>query len=154
MKKQIIITVIIALLVGIIGFVGGWYKFIKAPELKAQKEVKAQQEQMEQMTRHGEVKEVTENTITIDIDKSGSKETGKQKYRGNEYTSIQIGMQFANQPGELLDLTQWFKKGDYVNMLVKDQQAVLIHRDLRNGEQPLIEDETINESTDEVGDTN
>ncbi len=137
MRKQIIITVIIALLVGIIGFTGGWYKFIKAPELKAQKEVKAQQEQMEQMTRHGEVKEVTENTITIDIEKSGNKETGKQKYQANEYTSIQIGMQFVNQPGKLINLTQWFKKGDYVNMLVKDGQAVLIHRDLRNGEQPI-----------------
>lgn len=149
MKKQIIITVIIALLVGALGFTGGWYKFVKAPELKAQKEVKMQQKQMEQMTRHGEVTEISENTITVEIDKSGNKETGKQKYRTNEYTAIQIGMQFVNQPGEPGNLTQWFKKGDYVDLLVKDGQAVLIHRSLRSGEQPPVAETT--ETTEEGG---
>lgn len=139
MRKQIIITIIIALCVGALGFAGGWYKFIKAPQIKAQKEIKAQQEQMQQMTRHGEVQDLTGNTLTIDIDKSGNKETGKQKYRINEFTSIQIGMQFVNQPGDPIDLTHWFQKGDYVDLLVKDGQAVLIHRDLRSGEELPIE---------------
>lgn len=142
LRKQIIFIVIVAVLAGTLGFAGGWYKFVKAPVLKVQKETRLQQEEMQKMTRHGEITGLTGNGLTLLIDKSGDGKKGEQKYRTNEYTSIQVGMQFVNKSGEPADLTQYFKKGDYVDLLVKDGQAVLIHREARKDDPNATEQPT------------
>jgi len=87
------------------------------------------------MTWHGEIIKLSYNSVTVKVDKSGGEERGKTvKYHINNHSNIQIGMSYVGQPGQKLNLTQYFKVGDYADLLVKDGQAVLIHRDLRSGE--------------------
>jgi hypothetical protein len=70
------------------------------------------------------------------VDKGGGDLGKTVTLRTNEYTSVQVGMDFVNRPGQKLDLTEHFKVGDYVDVLVKDGQALALHRDFRPSEEP------------------
>lgn len=131
MKKQILIGALILVFGVGIGFSGGWFKFAKWPEQQAQKLAREQQEQMDKMVRSGETTFVQADAISVKVEKGGGDIGQTMKYRINEFTKIQIGTGFVNNAGEKADLTQWFKEGEYVNLLVSDGQAVLIHRELR-----------------------
>ncbi|SHJ16078.1 hypothetical protein [Desulfofundulus thermosubterraneus] len=137
LRRSVLAVIVIAsLLVGFAGgFGGGYYKFVYAPKVKAQEMAKKQEEELNKMVRHGEVVSVEPDRLTLKVDKGGG-DIGKTiTARTTEYTSVQIGMGFVNKPGEKLDLTKWFKQGDYVDVLYKDGQALALHRELRPGEQ-------------------
>lgn len=131
MKKQILIGVLILIFGVGIGFSGGWFKFVKWPEQQAQKLAQEQQERMNEMVRSGETTSVQADAISVKVEKGGGDIGQTVKYRVNEFTKIQVGSGFVNNAGEKADLTQWFKEGEYVNLMVNDGQAVLIHRELR-----------------------
>ncbi|MCL0028339.1 hypothetical protein M1M88_01315 [Peptococcaceae bacterium] len=87
------------------------------------------------MVRYGEVISVEPERITVKVEDGGG-DIGKTiTVQTNEYTSVQFGMKLMNEPNVKVDLTQWFKTGDYVDMLVEDGQVLVIHRELRPGEQ-------------------
>lgn len=120
---------IVAITMLLFGYGIGWFQYVKYPQLKSIRDVRMQQEEINKMTRHGELVEVKADSIVVKTD-----EEGTASYRINQYSSIQLGMSFVSQPGTKPDLTHFFNKGDFVDLLVKGGQAVLIHRDLRNGE--------------------
>jgi len=132
-QKHFIAGILIFILGLSIGFTGGWYKFVKGPLIQAEKVAKEQQERLHSMVRSGEIREVQTDAVTIKVEKGGGDIGKTMKYRTNEYTKIQIGMGFI--PEQKVDLTKWFKSGEYVNLMVSDGQAVLVHRELRAEEQ-------------------
>lgn len=137
MRRGIIALIIIASFVAGLaaGFGGGYYRYIVEPQKKAQELAKKQQEELNKMVRHGIVVAVKLDEITVRVTK-GHADVGKTiTYRTNEYTTIQVGMSFVNKPGEKNDLSKWFQKGDRVDLLVKNGQAMALHRELRPGEQ-------------------
>jgi len=135
-KWVIALIVIISLLVGFAGgFGGGYYHYVVGPQKKAQEMAKKQQEELNKMVRHGEVVAVEPDKITVHVTKAQAEQGKTVTYRVNEYTSIQIGMGFVNKAGEKMDLSKWFQKSDQVDLLVKDGQAMVLHRELRPGEQ-------------------
>lgn len=105
--------------------------YVGWPTHQAEKAAQAEKEKMEQMVRSGEVREVQSEAITIEVESGGADIGETRKYRINEYSKVQIGMGFIDKPGEKTDLAQWFKEGDYVNLMVDNGQAVVIHRELR-----------------------
>ncbi|WP_434577049.1 hypothetical protein [Thermoanaerobacterium thermosaccharolyticum] len=116
------------------GFYAGYYKYVKQPQIAAQEQAKKQQEELNKMVRHGEVTDVKPDEITVKVQKGGG-DIGKTITATiNQYTSVQIGMNFVNKPDETTDLTKYFKKGDSIDMIYKDGQAMALHRDLRPGE--------------------
>jgi len=135
-KSVLAVTLVVSLLVGAAaGFGGGYYKYVHVPKVKAQEMAKKQQEELNKMVRHGEAKEVKPDAITIEVTKGGGDIGQTVTFTTNEYTSVQVGMGFVNKPGEKTDLTKWFRPGDRVDALVKDGQAVALHRELRPDEQ-------------------
>ncbi|MGQ9513343.1 hypothetical protein [Thermodesulfitimonas sp.] len=121
-----------------LGWFGARYHYVVAPQKKVQEEAKKRQKELDKMVRHGKITSVEPDAVTLKVEKGGG-DVGKTiTLRTNEYTSVQVGMGFVNQPGRKLDLTQHFKAGDYVDALVKDGQALALHRDLRPGEQPAL----------------
>lgn len=136
-RKAVFALILIAsVLVGAAaGFGGGYYKYVHVPKVKAQEMAKKQQEELNKMVRHGEAKEVKPDAITIEVTKGGGDVGQAITVTTNEYTSVQVGMGFVNRPGEKTDLTKWFRPGDRVDALVKDGQAVALHRELRPDEQ-------------------
>jgi hypothetical protein len=134
-KSVLAVTLVVSLLVGAAaGFGGGYYKYVHVPKVKAQELAKKQQEELNKMVRHGEAKEVEPDAITIEVTKGGGDVGQAITVTTNEYTSVQVGMGFVNKPGEKTDLTKWFRPGDRVDALVKDGQAVALHRELRPDE--------------------
>lgn len=130
------ITVILILLVGIgLGCGISYYKYTVVPQAKAKRAVEKAQEEVQQMVRHGKLITAKPNTLTMKVDKGGGDIGKTVALRTSEYTSVQVGMDFVNRPGQKLDLTEHFKVGDYVDVLVKDGQALALHRDFRPGEQ-------------------
>lgn len=135
-RSVLAVIIIVSLLAGFAsGFGGGYYKYVYAPQKKAQEVAKKQQEELNKMVRRGEVVSVEPDKLTVKVEKGGG-DIGKAiTVRTNEYTSVQVGMNFVSEPDKKTDLTQWFKAGDYVDMLVKDGQVLALHRELRPGEQ-------------------
>lgn len=137
----------VALCVFCLGFGSGWlgarYSYAVLPEKKAKEEAEKQQKELDKMVRRGRIASVEPAVLTVKVEKGGG-DVGKTiALRTNEYTSVQVGMDFVNQPGRKLDLTQHFKAGDYVDALVKDGQALALHRDFRPGEQqPVVTEPT------------
>lgn len=122
-KKPIIITAIIFLIFGVILGAGGLY-FVKftVPMQKAKALAKQQQAELESMVREGDVTEITPDTIQINTD------NGIMKFKTNEYTTVQVGMSMKNAEGQKTDLTQFYKQGDNVSLLVKEDQVLAIYR--------------------------
>jgi len=140
-KLFLVLIVIGSLLIGSGGGFGiAHYYYIYKPQKEAQEMAKKQQEELNKMVRHGEVITVEPDAIEMKVEKGGG-DVGKViKVRTSEYTSVQVGMGFVNEPGKKTDLTKWFRKGDYVDALVKDGRLLAIHRELRPDEQgPLAE---------------
>lgn len=130
-KKVVVIITILALVTGLSAGIGiGYYKYTVFPQKKAAADAEKQQKALEQMVRSGEVEKVTPEQITMKI-KDAPKDKGKTKtYRINEYTQVQVGMKFVSKPGAKTDLTKYFKKGDTVSLLVKNDQAVSVYREV------------------------
>jgi hypothetical protein len=121
------------------GWLGARYTYTVLPEKKAREEAEKRQKELDKMVRRGKVVSVEPDALTIKVEKSGGDVGKTVTLRTNEYTSIQVGMGFVNQPGQKADLTKHFKAGDYVDVLVKDGQALALHRDFRPGEEPAPE---------------
>lgn len=124
-----------------LGFGSGWYgaryTYTVLPEKKAREEAEKRQKELDKMVRRGKVVSVEPDALTVKVEKGGG-DVGKTiTLRTTEFTSIQVGMGFVNQPGQKADLTKWFKAGDYVDVLAKDGQALALHRDFRPGEEPV-----------------
>lgn len=113
--------------------------YIKSAETiaqeKAQEAAKKQQEELKKMTRSGEVVTVKPESITLRVESGGGDIGQTITVTANEYTSIQIGMNFVMKPGEKPDLTKYFKPGDKIYALVKNGQAMALQRELRPNEQ-------------------
>lgn len=125
----IVILVFVAGLAG--GFFAGHYKYVTLPQKQAEEAAKKQQEQLERMVRRGVIVDITPETLTVKVEE-GARDEGKTvTYRVNEYSTVQIGMNFVSQPGKKTDLTKFFKKGDYVDLMVDGKQAVVVHREIR-----------------------
>ena len=135
-KSILAVIIIISLIVGIAGgFGGAYYKYVYAPKKEAERIAKEQQERLNEMVRYGEVVSVEPERITVKV-KDGGGDIGETiTVKANERTSVQVGIGLVNEPGVKVDLTQWFKTGDYVDMLVEDGQVLAIHRELRPEEQ-------------------
>jgi hypothetical protein len=135
--KKLMLAVIFVLTLGLGfggGFYAGYYKYVKQPQIVAQEQAKKQQAELNKMVRHGEVLDVKPDEVTVKVQKGGG-DIGKTITATiNQYTSVQIGMNFVNKPDEVTDLTKYFQKGDSIDMLYKDGQAMALHRDLRPGE--------------------
>lgn len=135
-KWAVVLTIIVSLLVGAAGgFGGAYYHYVVGPQKKAQEMAKRQQEELNRMVRHGEVVAVEPEKVIVHVTKAQVDQGKTKTYLISEYTSVQIGMNFVNKPGEKTDLTKWFQKGDEIDLLVKDDQAMAVHRELRPGEQ-------------------
>lgn len=101
---------------------------------KMQEASAKQMEEMNKSVRRGTVASVASDGISIRV-VGGGGDIGKTvAFKTTEYTNIQIGMKFINKPGEKTDLTKWFKVEDSVNVLVKDDRILALHRELRPGE--------------------
>ncbi|RPF49576.1 hypothetical protein EDD75_0393 [Thermodesulfitimonas autotrophica] len=137
--KRILSLIVLSVFCLALGFGSGWFgarqHYVVAPRKKAQEMAKKHQEELNKMVRRGKVVSVEPDAITVKVEKGG--EAGRTvTYRTNEFTSVQVGMGFVNQPGQKVDLTKHFKPGDYVDLLVKDGQALALHRDFRPEERP------------------
>ena len=80
------------------------------------------------MVREGDIAEITAETIQINTD------DGIMKFKTNEYTTVQVGMLMKNAEGRKTDLTQFYKQGDSVSLLVKEDQVLAIYREQRPDE--------------------
>ena len=128
-KKPIIITAIISLIIGVIlGAAGLYYIKFTVPMQKAKALAKQQQAELESMVREGDIAEITAETIQINTD------DGIMKFKTNEYTTVQVGMSMKNAEGRKTDLTQFYKQGDSVSLLVKEDQVLAIYREQRPDE--------------------
>ncbi|MEW6226473.1 MAG: hypothetical protein AB1700_00030 [Bacillota bacterium] len=140
---RVVGTVVLCLFCFGLGFGSGWlgarYSYTVLPEKKVREEAEKRQKELDKMVRRGRIASVEPDVLTVKVEKGGG-DVGKTiALRTNEYTSVQIGMDFVNQPGRKLDLTQYFKAGDYVDALVKDGQALALHREFSPGErQPVV----------------
>jgi len=121
-------VLVIAIMIFAAGYGAGWFQYVKYPQILTVREARQQHEELQKMTRYGEVVEVKPNAITI---KSGKDEG---TYTINDYTNIQISSNYVSKAGVSSDLTKYFKKGDQVDLLAKNGVAVLIHRDFRTAE--------------------
>lgn len=137
MRKGILALIVVTAFIAgaVAGFSGGYYKYVAAPRKQAVEMAKKQQEEMNKMVRHGTLTAVEPDKLTIKVEKGGGDIGQTLTLATNEYTSIQVGMGFVNKPGEKADLTKWFKAGDTIDALVKDGQALALHREPRPGEQ-------------------
>lgn len=128
-KKPIIITAIISLIAGIIFGAGGlYYAKFTLPVQKAKTLAKQQQAELESMVREGDIEEITADTVKIKT------ADGIMKFKTNGYTTVQVGMSMKNEEGQKIDLTQYYKQGDSVSLLVKEDQVLAIYREQRSDE--------------------
>ncbi|NMA64495.1 MAG: hypothetical protein GX964_10745 [Syntrophomonadaceae bacterium] len=135
MRKTVALCLICFFVGAGLGYLGGWFHYVKSPQIAAQKEAEQRDAEMKEMVRRGELTDVKPDRVTIKVDKGGG-EIGKTvTYHVNEHSSVQIGMNFINNPGQKPDLTEYFAPGDYANLLVKDDQALVVHRELKSKEQ-------------------
>jgi hypothetical protein len=137
MRKGILALIVVAAFIAgaAAGFGGGYYKYVAAPKKQAVEMAKKQQEEMNKMVRHGTLTAVEPDKLTLKVEKGGGDIGQTITLATNEYTSIQVGMGFVNKPGEKADLTKWLKAGDTIDALVKDGQALALHREPRPGEE-------------------
>jgi hypothetical protein len=135
-KSILAVIVIVSLLAGLAGGFGlSYYKFVRAPKVKASETAQKQQEEMNKMVRHGEIVSIEPDKLTMKVEKGGGDIGQTITASVNEHTSVQIGMGFVSKPNEKVDLMKWFANGDRASVLYKDGQALALHREPRPGEQ-------------------
>ncbi|GAB6274760.1 MAG: hypothetical protein STSR0004_16250 [Peptococcaceae bacterium] len=101
----------------------------------AQQEAAAKQkEEMEKLVRTGKIVSVSPEEIKLKVEKGGGDIGKTVTLKTTEYSNIQIDMTFVSSPGKKINLKDWFKNGDNVNALVKDERILALHRELRPGE--------------------
>lgn len=119
------------------GWYGAWYQYVKRPVVLHQQEMEKQQQEIEKMTRRGEVKKVSENSITVNVT-AGGDDVGKTlTYAVTSTTRVQVGSQIVGGGdigGSPVDVTKYISPGDFVHLMVKDGQIVSMYRALRTGE--------------------
>ncbi|KYH30536.1 hypothetical protein [Neomoorella mulderi] len=137
MRKGILALIVVAAFIAgaAAGFGGGYYKYVAAPRKQAVEMAKKQQEEMNKMVRHGTITAVEPDKLTLKVEKGGGDIGQTITLATNEFTSIQVGMNFVDKPGQKADLTKWFKAGDTIDALVKDGQALALHREPRPGDE-------------------
>jgi hypothetical protein len=127
-----------------LGFLGGFYAYKIYPQVHAMKVAQATQARLSGELRHGAITSMGTDTVAIKVTQ-GPADLGKTlALRANPNTTIQVGSAVLNRSGEPADLTRWYKVGDTVDMLTKDDLTMdAIFRPLKQGEQPV---ETIQQS--------
>lgn len=146
MRKEITVSVTsVMLVVGLIafcigvgaGWYGAWHQYVKRPAVLQQKENEEQQKEIEKMTRRGDVKKVSANSVTLNIT-AGGEDVGKTlTYAVTSTTRVQIGSAIVGGGdigGSPVDVTKYISPGDFVHLMVKDGQIVSMYRALRVGE--------------------
>jgi hypothetical protein len=124
------------LLVGAaLGFGGGWWAYVRVPKARMEAAAREQQEMLQRMARHGEVLEVRPDAVTVRVERGGGDVGRTIEATVGPLTTVQIGMSFVDKPGEKIDLTEWFRPGDAVDMIYREGRALALRRELRPGEQ-------------------
>lgn len=146
MRKEITVSVTsVMLVVGLIafclgvgaGWYGAWYQYVKRPMVIQQQENEKQRQEMEKMTRRGEVRKVSGNSITVNVTAGGADVGKTLTYAVTPTTRVQVGSQIiggGDIGGSPVDVTKYISPGDFVHLMVKDGQIVSMYRALRPGE--------------------
>lgn len=129
MDRRTVLVLVIAFILGVfIGYCGSCYYFeaarVKQIAEQAQNVAEKQQEALSNAVKAGKVEAVGVDSVTVN---------GKT-YRINEYSTVQVGMNFVSRPGEKCDLTKYFKVGDNVKLVEKGGVIAALYRELRPGE--------------------
>ena len=121
-----------------LGFIGGFYTYRIYPQAHAAKVAQASQAKLNSEVRHGSVLSVGANTVAIKVSE-GAVDVGKTlTLRAVPNTTIQVGSAVMGRPGAAVDLTQWYKTGDAVDVLTRDDVSLdAIYRPLKTGEQAV-----------------
>jgi hypothetical protein len=131
------LVILVALLIGIaLGFYGGVYAYQIYPQQHAAVLAKQEQATMEATVRSGNVVSINAGTVVIKVT-SGAADIGKTLILNEtSSTTVQVGASVLNKMGEQTDLTKWYKVGDTVDTMTKDDATlVAIYRPLGQGEQ-------------------
>jgi len=138
-KSLFVVSVIVPLIIGmVIGtYALGRYIYVTAPQKAQQAAAKKHEEEMNKLVRRGTIISVAPEKLSMKVEKGGGDIGKTMTYRTTEYTSIQVAMKFVNNPGQKADLTKWFKVSDNVDVLVKDDRILALHRELRSGEKEI-----------------
>ena len=128
MKKTNIVSLAIFILGALVGVLGLYVVTDIIPTQKAKATAQEQQEELDSMVRQGEIAEITADTVKINNGED------RLTMKANEYTTVQVGMTTKSVKGQKTDLTKSFKPGDMVDLLVKEDQVLAIHRSLKPDE--------------------
>lgn len=131
-KFSRIVTIIIVLLAA--GFLVGYFTTIK-PQSDEKHKADALQQKMQSMVRDGVITAIMPTQVTVHLDQ-GTDAGQTKTYKATEYSGIQIGQYCLNEQSKICNLKKYFKKGDNVQLLVKGNQLVLLHREMRPKEKP------------------
>ena len=145
LRSKMIALLTGCLIIGaILGFFGGFYTYKIYPQVHAMKVAQAAQARLSGELRHGTITSMGVDTVAIKVTQ-GPADIGKTlALRANPNTTIQVGSIVLNRSGEPVDLTKWYKVGDTVDMLTRDDLMMdAIFRPLKQGEEPV---ETIQQS--------
>lgn len=128
MKKTTIVGIAFLAVGVLIGVFGFYIVTDIIPVQRAKAIAQQQQEELDSMVREGDIVEITADTVKVN--------TGSDviTVKSNEYTTVQVGMEIKNVEDQKTDLTKFFKAGDSVSMLVKEDQVLAIYRGLTEDE--------------------
>ena len=150
LRSKMIALLTGCLIIGaVLGFFGGFYTYKIYPQVHAMKVAQAAQARLSGELRHGTITSMGADTAAIKVTQ-GPADIGKTlALRENPNTTIQVGSVVLNRSGELVDLTKWYRVGDTVDVLTRDDLTMdAIFRPLKQGEQPV---ETIQQSQAPTG---
>lgn len=140
MNKKLVFIVTGSILIGcLIGALGDHYYYINRPQKLAMDQAKKQQEQLNNMVRHGRIVEVRPEQLVMNVTKSGNgQDEGKNiTVSIDKRTNIQKGNELLSGPKmPPVDLTKELKPDMDIDVMVdKDNKAVAMYwePDLENG---------------------
>ncbi|RJO62762.1 MAG: hypothetical protein C4542_02040 [Dehalococcoidia bacterium] len=129
-RTRIVLLIIAAAVIGAcLGVLGHWYFTDIAPAKKTKIIAQKQMEQMKKMVRTGEVTDVTSDSVTLEVKKSGDDSLIGQKltFKIGKTTTVQAGMNVLNRPDEAIDLGRYVKAGMTVDVLAEGDRALAVH---------------------------
>jgi hypothetical protein len=136
-NASVIMTAAAAMIVGVVlGFFGGCYTYRIYPQVHAAKAAQQEQAELNREVRAGAVVSIGANEVIIKVSK-GAADVGKTlALRETPSTTVQVGSAPLNRLGTMTDLTRYYKAGDAVDVLTRDDVTLAaIYRPLRPGEQ-------------------
>ncbi len=139
MTKKFVALLVAGVLAGaVLGFFGGFYAYRVYPQAHAAKIAQVNQARLNSEVRHGSILSVGANTVAIKVSE-GTADVGKTlTLRAVPNTTIQVGSAVMSRPGADLDLAQWYKTDDTVDVLTRDDVLLdAIYRPLKQGEQAV-----------------